>query len=191
MVINVVAQRFFILALTLIVAAWTTTTSSHDSFTRLSLGSHPACLLLFIALPSLAQGVRPQLFTRTLCVWKAKTTRRRKKAPKTTRRRKKALGCGHAPSRKRQMFYPAPDTGSPAYLRSCPSATVRKCEAKRRQFGRAISEAIKVNRTTPPLWGPLPGAIVSIIRSVCSALLRARSDQTPPAVGQGTIARPS
>ena len=114
-----------------------------------------------------------------------------KSAPKTTRRRKKALGCGHAPSRKRQMFYPAPDTGSPAYLRSCPSATVRKCEAKRRQFGRAISEAIKVIRTTPPLWGPLPGAIVSIIRSVCSALLRARSDQTPPAVGQGTIARPS
>ena len=56
-------------------------------------------------------------------------------APKTTRRRKKALGCGHAPSRKRQILYPAPDTGSPAYLRSCPSATVRKCEAKRRQFG--------------------------------------------------------
>ena len=55
-----------------------------------------------------------------------------KSAPKTTRRRKKALGCGHAPSRKRQILYPAPDTESPAYLRSCPSATVRKCEAKRR-----------------------------------------------------------
>jgi hypothetical protein len=65
------STALFILALTLIVAAWTTMTSSHDSFTRLSLGSHPACLLLFIALPSLAQGVRPQLFTRTLCVWKA------------------------------------------------------------------------------------------------------------------------
>ena len=145
------STALFILALTLIVAAWTTMTSSHDSFTRLSLGSHPACLLLFIALPSLAQGVRPQLFTRTLCVWKAvvrmENLDQGKSAPKTTRRRKKALGCGHAPSRKRQISYPAPDTGSPAYLRSCPSATVRKCEAKRRQFGRAISEAIKVSHT--------------------------------------------
>ena len=138
------STALFILALTLIVAAWTTMTSSHDSFTRLSLGSHPACLLLFIALPSLAQGVRPQLFTRTLCVWKAvvrmENLDQGKSAPKTTRRRKKALECGHAPSRKRQISYPAPDTGSPAYLHSCPSATVRKCEAKKRRHRRLREE---------------------------------------------------
>jgi hypothetical protein len=82
-----------------------------------------------------------------------------KSAPKTTRRRKKALGCGHAPSRKRQILYPAPDTGSPAYLRSCPSATVRKCEAKRRQFGKAIYPSQYIRRRGMPAGSLMPGGI--------------------------------
>ena len=54
-----------------------------------------------------------------------------------------------------------------------------------------IVECASSYRTAPPLWGPLPGAIWSIVRNVCGALLRAGSDQTPLAVGQATIARPS
>ena len=48
-----------------------------------------------------------------------------------------------------------------------------------------IEECASSYRTAPPLWDPLPGAIMSIVRSVCGALLRAGSDQTPPAVGVG------
>ena len=44
-----------------------------------------------------------------------------KSTPKFMRRGQKALGCGQAPSRKRQICYPTPQTGSQMCLPSCPS----------------------------------------------------------------------